>query len=55
MSRLGFSLQSDRLAFPRESPDAMSTGLRSRACGWYVKCDRGKPPRIPHVGGSSLP
>lgn len=42
MSPSGFGLQSDRLDFPQESPDTMSTCVKIKAFSCYVKCDQGK-------------
>lgn len=42
MSPSGFGLQSDRLDFPQEFPDTMSTCVKIKAFSCYVKCDQGK-------------
>lgn len=42
MSHSGFGLQYDRLDFPRESPDAMSTCVKIKTFRLAVKCDQGK-------------
>lgn len=53
MSHFGFGLQSDRLAFPTESPDAMPTCIKIKAFSWYVKCDGGKHQGFCMFGGLS--
>lgn len=54
MSHSGFGLQSDRLDFSRESPDAMSTCVKIKAFSWYVKCDQGMHQGFCILKGSSL-
>lgn len=54
MSHSGFGLQSDRLDFPRESPDTMSVCVKIKPFGCYVKRDQGKHQGFCILGGSSL-